>query len=236
MTEQEQSSEVKEQEAEKSAAEEALEATAGPASEAEPTVPLHKHTALRDRAQAAEVAQARAEGQLAAINEAAKNQAPAVKSPMQTEIDRQTAEGIDESDMTFSPRVFKAELDHRDQVTAQTATAKATDALHATQVASTNAAKGRHEDWQTVVSTAYASMTPGEILDIEREGENFGEVAYAKAQQVLARNATVSKTEAAPEKKSESEAEEKKEEKVQTQDEILADLTVDPDAIRAAQL
>lgn len=240
MEEEKQSSEVKDQEVEKSAAEEALDATAGPASETESkekTVPLHDHTALRKRAQTAERAQAFAEGQLAAINQAAKTQTPAVKSPMELEIERQTAEGIDQADQTFTPAIMQAELDYRDQVANQAVADKATAELHAKQVASTTTAKAKHEDWQTVVSTAYALMTPGEIVDIERESVNFGEVAYAKAQEAITRNAPESKTKTAPEKKqSGSEAEVKTEVKVQTQDEILAEVQADDATARAVNL
>lgn len=229
MSEQEQSSEVKDQE--KSEAEQALDATAGPASEAEPSVPLHKHTALRDRAQAAEKAQAFAEGQLAAIKETA--QAPPVVSPLDAEIARQAADGIDEENMSIPPRVMKAQEAHNRQVAEQATATEAKNVLHAKQNASAGVARTVHEDWQTVVSSAFALMTPGEILDIEREGDNFGEISYAKAQEVLAKN-TESKTETAPEKPSESEAEEEKE--VPTQGKILADLNVDPDTTRVAQL
>ncbi|MEE9354790.1 MAG: hypothetical protein V3U75_04295 [Methylococcaceae bacterium] len=233
MSEQEQSSEVKDQEAEKSAAEEALKATADPASELEPTVPLHKHTALRQRAQAAEVAQARAEGQLSAIKETAAAQAPAVKSPMQTEIDRQVAEGIDEADMTFSPRIFQAELDHREQVTSQTVATKAHNETVAKQRASSEAARLKHDDYSAVVEAGLAQMTKGQILDIEGEVANFGENIYAKSQAIIAANAKPDPETPAPkEEPSEPEAEEK----VPTQDKILADLEVDPDTARAAQL
>jgi len=225
----EQSSEVKDQE--KSSAEEALEATAGPASETEPMVPLHKHTALRDRAQTAEIAQARAEGQLAAIRENAAAQAPPVISPLDAEIARQAEEGIDEADMTISPRIIKAQEAHNRQAAEQATATEAYEVLHAKQIASANTAKAVHEDWQTVVQTAFTLMTPGEKLDIEQEGDNFGEIAYAKAQEIIARN-TESETKTAPEKPSEPEAEKE----VPTQDKILADLDVDPDTARVAQL
>ena len=231
MTEQEQSSEVKDQEAEKSAAEEALDATAGPAGESEPTVPLHKHTALRTRAQDAERGKAYAEGQLAAIHAAAKSQAPAVKSPMQTEIDRQTAEGIDPADMTVSPAIVQAEMAHKEQVANQAATAKAHNETIAKQRTSSEQARIAHDDYSTVIEAGLALMTKGQTLDIESEVANFGENLYAKSQEIIAK--TGSKTETAPEKKqSESEAEEK----VQTQDEILADVQADPDTIRAVNL
>lgn len=234
MSEQEQSSEVKEQDAEKSAAEEALEATAAPASETEPTVPLHKHTALRDRAQAAEIAQARAEGQLAAIKEQTAAQTPAAKGPLQLEIERQTADGIDEANMTVSPKIILAQQAHDRIIAEQATTTKANEARVSKQRESTALSRVKHEDFDTVVNTGLALMTRGQRADIEDEIDNFGENAYAKSQEAITRNAKPeSKTETAPEKKqSESEAEEK----VPTQKEILDDLNTDPATEAAANL
>ena len=235
VTEQEkQSSEVKDQEAEKSAAEEALEATADPASEAEPTVPLHDHTALRKRAQTAELEAANLRGQLEATNRATQTQALPVKGPLQVEIERQTAEGIDEADMTVSPKIFLAQEAHTRAIAEQTAANQAQETVTVKQRASAGLSRVKHDDFQTVITEGLALMTKGQILDIESEVDNFGENLYAKAQEVIERNANPeSKTKTAPEEKqSESEAEEK----VPSQDEILKDLNVDPATEAASKL
>lgn len=225
----EKSSEVKEQEL----AEEALDATAAPPAESEPGVPVAKHAVLRRRAQAAEVAQARAEGELNALRQAATTQVPAVKSPLELEIERQAAAGVAREDMTVSPDIIIEQQTHTQRIANQATQVKATRELQTKQLASTSRAKIAHEDWQQVVGAAFPQMTPGETLDIEREGDNFGEVAYAKAQEVIARNLTPeTKTETAPETKtSESEAD-----KVPTQQEVLDGLQADPATIAAAKL
>ena len=250
MTEEnEQSSEAKEQDL----AQEALDATEKEtpsaeesAEKEEPTVPLHDHTALRQRAQQAEVAQARAEGKLAAIEQLqAQQQAPA-KSPLQLEIERQAAEGISEEDMTVSPKIIKAQELYNQQVASQATETATRNQLAAKQLVSANKAKAGHEDWQSIVLAADGLMTEGELLDLSRAGENFGELAYTTANAAIERNKSGTETDTAPEKKqSESEAEAKakaeaeakaKAGKVPTQQEILKDLNVDPITEAAAQL
>jgi hypothetical protein len=224
--EEKQSSEVEDQEADKSSAEQALDATADPASESEKGVPVAKHAALRQRAQAAERAQAFAEGQLAAIKEQTAAQAPTVKGPLQLEIERQAAEGIAEEDMTVSPRILIAQQAHDRSIAEQAATTKANETRLSKQRESTALSRVKHEDFDTVVNTGLALMTPGQRLDLENEVDNFGEVAYAKSQAIIAQNAKPeSKTETAPEKE---ESKSETEEKVPSQDEILKGLNVDP--------
>lgn len=222
-------------------AQEALDSTeqTSPAEKsAEETVPLHKHTALRTRAQAAEVAQARAEGELAGIRQA---QAPAAKSPLDAEIERQAAEGIAEEDMTFTPALYRKQQSHDQQIAKQAATEEAARKLAIKQVASKNKAMADHEDWPEVIAAGEIHLTPGELVDIQNAGADFGEVVYSKCQTAAARHKP--KTDTAPEKKpDESEAEKKEaekiaaDEKVPTQEEILAAVGGEPDAVRASQL
>jgi hypothetical protein len=232
--EEKQSSEVKEQEAEKSVAEEALEATAGSASETEPKVPLHEHTALRKRAQSAELEAANLRGQLEATSRTAQTQTPE-KGPLQLEIERQVAEGIDEADMTVSPKIILAQEAYAKAVNEQAATANAQQAVTTKQRASAALSKVKHDDFQTVINEGLALMTRGQIADAEDEIENFGENLYAKSQEIIAKNAKPeSETETAPEEKpSESEAEK---EKVPTQTEILDSLNTDPATAAAIDL
>ena len=235
--EKEQSSEVKEEDL----AQEALDATADETSTAdepvikEPTVPLHDHTALRTRAQAAEIAQARAEGELNAIRQQQASQTPAAKSPLDLEIERQAAMGVLEEDMTITPALYRRQQLFDQQIANQAAESNRQHELGKVQVVSLRTAKANHEDWMEVVAKGDALLTKGEVLDIVNTGEGFGEFYYAKLQEAIERNAPKSepKAETAPEKKpSKSEAEEK----VPTQQEILNDIQADPQTIAAAQL
>ena len=207
-----------------------------PASEPakEPVVPLHEHTALRGRAQAAELESANLRGQLTQLQQ--NTTTSPVKSPMEIEIAKQAEEGITEEDMTITPALYRKQKVFEQQQAEQAATLDSTRVAQTAQLASTNLAKATHDDWESVVSAALKHMTKGEILDIESEKDNFGEVAYAKAKEVLERVKPVEKT--APEKESsESEAAEKKAaEKTPTQDEILSDLHIDPVTSAALKL
>ncbi len=231
MSEEKQSSEVKDD----SLAEDALKAAADTsADEPEQTVPLHKHVALRTRAQEAEIGQARAEGELSAIKAAQSQDAPAPKSPLDLEIERQAASGIAEEDMSISPRILREQEVHNQQIANQTAQTTAKQQLGIKQLASAKKAQTAHSDFQHVVQTGEAFLTEGELFDIGKAGDDFGELAYAKCAAALAANKPEhkSETDTAPEKKqSESEAE-----KVPTQSEILKGLNVDPSVEAAAQM
>ena len=203
-----------------------------------PTVPLHQHTALRTRAQTAELAQARAEGKLEAYEQA---QAPAVTSPLDAEIARQAAEGIAEEDMTVSPSIIRAQEQHKEQITNQEAATRTAQNLAVEQQTSKAKAVAVHDDWQDVIDRAGSLLTPGELVDLNAAGANFGEAAYAKCTEAIERNKPVQKV-AAPEKKpDESEAEKKvrvaaETAKVPTQQEILAEISGSDEAIRVSQL
>lgn len=222
-------------------AEEALNATApadeetSPASESEQQgVPVDKHIKLRERAQVAEVARARAEGELTAMKEQQARSAPAAKSPLDLEVERQAAEGVPEEDMTISPAIIKANDLYNQQVANQATAAKAKEELGIKQTASANKAKAEIPDWQEVVLAGDSLLTQGELVDIAAAGADFGQVAYDKCKAAIERNrpSSESKANAAPEKEqSESEAE-----TVPTQSAILKDLDVDPATQAAAQL
>ncbi len=206
-----------------------------PAEEPEQGVPVAKHAALRKRAQAAEIALARSEGELEAIKQHQASQGPAAKSPLDLEIERQTAMGIPEDDMSVSPRIIRANDLYNQQVANQAAEATKKHELGDIQVRSARAAKANHDDWMEVVAVGDGLLTPGELLDIMSAGVDFGEIYYAKLQEAIAKTAPKSetKTDTAPEKKpSKSEAEDK----VPTQQEILKDIQADPQTIAAAQL
>ena len=231
--EKQESSEVKDD----GLAKDALEATADTsADEPEQTVPLHKHTALRTRAQEAEVGRARAEGELAAVKAQQAQDAPAVKSPIDLEIERQAALGITEEEVVITPALYRKQQNYDKQVANQAAQTKATQELGARQLASVKKASAAHSDFQQIVKTGEVFLSEGELFDIGKAGDDFGELAYAKCAAALAANKpeaeSKSKTGTAPEKKqSESEAE-----TVPTQSEILKGLNVDPSVEAAAQM
>ena len=235
-------------------AQEALDATAGEETTTEETspaekpegVPVAKHVAERHKLQAqvqeAQVATARAEGKLAALEQAQATQVPSPKSPFDVETERQVAEGTAEEDVAFSPRIFKAQEAYNQQVANQKAATAAEQQLRATQLTSANKAKAKYDDWQNIVLSANGLLTEGELLDIDKAGSDFGEVAYTKAKIALERNQSL--TDTAPETKkgkseaeakAKAEAEAKAKEKVPTQQEIL-NLNVDPVTEAAAQL
>ena len=226
MTENEQSSKGKEEDL----AQEALDATAADELVTEPKVPLHEHTALRQRAQQAEVAQARAEGELEAIRQKA---VPAVKSPLDLEVERQAADGIAEADMTVSPALIREQQAYDLKMGEQAAVANRKQAIEVVQVASANKAKAAHPDWQEVIAAGDGLLSAGEILDIAATGEGFGEMYYEECRAAAEKNVpkSESETNTAPETNtSESEA------VVPTQQEILKDIQADPQTIAAAQL
>jgi len=237
--EKEQSSEVKEEDLEALDAAASAEEETSPAEEPEKGVPIAKHVALRHRAQAAEIAQARAEGELNALRQQQATHKPAAKSPLDLEIERQAAMGITEEDMTITPALYRRQQLFDQQVANQAAEEARQHALGKIQKKSLMVAAASHEDWQEAVAKGDGLLTPGEVLDIVNTGEGFGEFYYAKLQEAIGRNAPKSETkaEAAPEKKpSKSEAEKKEEAKVPTQQEILDGIQADPLTIAAAQL
>lgn len=239
------SSEVKEQDL----AQEALDATAptgeetseeetSPADEPKKDVPVAKHIALRHRAQTAELEAATLRGKIEGMQQAQASQAPAAKSPLELEVERQAAEGIDEEDMTITPALYRKQQLYDQQVANQAAEKTAQDQITTKQLASANKAIAAHDDWQEVVLAADGLMTEGELVDLKRAGDNFGELAYEKALAAIERN----KPETKPESKADTAPKEEQSEsktgaeKVPTRQEILKDLNVDPVTEAAAQL
>ncbi len=236
MAENEMSSTDENQESEAEAALKAADGTPSAEESEQLTVPLEKHTALRTRAQAAETQAANLQGQLTGLKAAQAHNAPAVKSPIEMEKERQAAEGVDPADMTVPLGVLESQRVFDQRVANLAADTKAKGDLAALQLQSFNKSKTLHDDLAMVTTTGESLLTPGERVDIERAGANFGELFYEKSLAAIERNKPEpeKKPEAAPEKKpSESEADNTK---VPTQAEILADLNVDPATIAAAKL
>ncbi|KKN73175.1 hypothetical protein LCGC14_0403480 [marine sediment metagenome] len=212
-----------------------------PASESvkEPTVPLHEVTKIRTRAQVAEVEAANLRGQLTALQQTTVQ---TVKSPLEIAM---AAEDVTSPDDLEKPwAVMEANNRWKQEQAEQAAQADATQAISQAQLASRELALVAHDDWQQVVNKAVAHMTKGEMIDLEAEGENFGEAIYTKSKEVLERvnpdkdtAPETSKSEAAEKAAAEKKAEEEAaEHKTPTQDEILADLKVDPVTEAASKL
>jgi hypothetical protein len=228
----EMSSEVTKEEVTQEALDAAAEEVKVPV-EVEPTVPLHVHTALRSRAQDAEIAQARAEGKLEALQ--SQNVATATISPLDAEIARQRADGVEDADMQISASIMKADKAYEQNQATLAAEASAKQELGKTQVASMNTAKLVHDDWQGVVNAGQTLLSQGEAIDIAAAGDNFGAVAYEKCKAAIERN-KVPVTQAAPEiKLSESEADLKAEadakeaEELKSQEALLKDKVLSDD-------
>lgn len=194
----------------------------------------------RSEKQDALVAQARAEGKLEALQ--SQNIKTATVSPIDVEIARQKAEGIEEEDMQISPAVIKADKLFEQQQTANAAEAQASQQLGVLQVASLNTAKLVHDDWQETINNGQTLLTSNEAKYLAGTGDGFGELAYELCQKAIARSKPDTKTEAAPEtelSKSEAEAkgkaaaEVKKKEELASQEDMLKH-EVDNPAIAAA--
>lgn len=236
MTDTEMSSEEKQDLAQEAldAAEQTSAAEKSAEKPTEPKVGLHTVTALRTRAQRAEISEARALGKLEAMEQAQAQQAPAVKSPLDLEIARQAAEGIAEADMTISPAVVRAQELHNKQIANQEAATKAANELAVAQQTSKAKAIAKHEDWQAIINAGQGFLSAGELLDLNNAGVDFGEKAYAKCIEVIECNKPEpEKPETAPKKKPD---EPEADEKVLSQEELLAEVGGDPDAVRASQL
>lgn len=201
----------------------------------EQSVPVPKFQAMRQRAQTAEIEVAKLQGRVEAMQEAQQQQGSAPKSPVDLEIERQVAEGIAAEDVTITAKVYKAQKQYEQQIAQQQTESAANNELAAIQTASVAKSKAKYADWQDVTVTALPLLTQGEVLDISKAGDNYGEFAYEKCKAAIARNApkanSVSEEPALKPKKDESDTG-----KVPTQEEILKGIDADPQTIAAAQL
>ncbi len=199
--------------------------------ESEQMVPVTKHVADRhkfqERIHQADIENANLRGQLTTLQ--GQVTAPVVKSPMELAM---AAEGVDNPDDLEKPfAVFQAQQAFEKEQTADATAASTRQARSEAQLSSRELSMVEHPDWQTVVNAAIKHMTKGEMLDLESEGENFGEKIYVKSQQVLERvkpvkntapETELSKLEAEAKVKADAEAKAKADaEKVPSQDEVL---------------
>lgn len=208
----------------------------------EPQVPLHEHTALRTKKQAAELEAAELRGQIVGMQKAQAQTAPAVKGPLELEIERQRAEGIADDDMQVSPVIINKNDAWKQQQTNAATKATATQQRRLQQSASKTKAMAAHDDFNEVVLAGQDHLTQGELLDLENAGVDFGEQCFSKCKAAAERVKPEPKPDPKPapnkdESKSVEEiaaAKAAEEGKVQSQEEILKQ--ADPVAARAASL
>ncbi len=195
-----------------------------------------KFTALRHRAQAAEVEAAELRGKLEGIQEATTKAAPPAVSPLDAEIARQAAEGIPEDEMTVSPAIYRKHEIFKEQVANQKTVEQAKADKNAIMDESKAAAKLKNPDWVDIVTAGQGHLTPGELLDLENAGVDFGEQAYAKCKAATERANPKTETPAPETKPGEPEKKvEAKKPELPTQQEIL-DAAGDPVIAAAMEL
>jgi len=221
-------------------AQEALNAAEEQTPADEPTVPLHKHTALRTRTQAAELEAATLRGRIEGLQEAQTKAAPAQMSPIEIEAARQIAAGdiSTEDEMAISPALYRKQKVYETQQANVAAKATAENQLRLQQGASKTKAMAAHDDFNDVIMAGQNYLTQGELLDLENAGADFGEQCYGKCKQAAERAKPEPKPEKPAPNESKSEAEKAAKEKaeVQSQAEILKGLGGDPIADHAAML
>jgi hypothetical protein len=210
-------------------AQEALDSAEEKVVEPEQTVPLGKHTALRHRAQTAELEAAELRGRVSALESMNITQAPTQLSPIDREVARQIEAGeIENADeVVITGKLFKEQQAYMNDINAQLADAEATKSLGVQQVASIAATRLVHDDFDDVVGRGQNLLTKGQMLDITNAGENYATMAYDMSKAALEKQTPAKVDEAAPKKEpSELEAEKaaaaaKAKEVVPSQEEIL---------------
>ncbi len=188
--------------------------------------------------QSALVEAAELRGQVKGMQEATVKAAPPPVSPLDAEIARQAAEGIAEDEMSISPTIYRKHEHWKEQVANQKATDDAKAEAAKVIDASRTASRAKHADWNEVTIAGEVHLTPGEMLDLENAGMDFGEKAYDKCKAAIER-AKPKTDSSAPEKKPgepEKKAETEKQEPL-TQQEILDAVgAVDPETEAAMKL
>ena len=184
------------------------EEKASPA-EVEPTVPLHAHTALRERAQKAEIEAAELRGKMSVLEN--QNVKTATVSPLQQAKADYLEEYGDLEGFNISVDLYEKQEAYKEHQAALAQENAATQALELSAARSMKVAELVHDDFNAVVEAGKASLTPGEILDLKAAGEGFGGMLYEKCKAVIERDKPVTKeTHAAPnEELSKLEAEKK---------------------------
>lgn len=203
-------------------------------------VAVAKFTKLRQRAQDAELRAAKAEGVIEGMSKTAEKAAPPSVSPIDAEIARQVAEGVEEEDVTISAALYRKQKQYELQVANKESKAAASETLVAAQNQSIAAARLVHDDWDEVVKAGEQHLTQGEMVDIRAAGDNYAAEAYAKCKAATERakpkTDNAAQQTSRPESKTTPEPESTKK-NVPTQDEILAVVgNVDPQIAAAAAL
>jgi len=198
---------------------------------------IAKFTALRSRAQAAEIEAAELRGKLEILQGAnEQNAAHAEVSPIQREMKKQEVDSLDDLDLTPGEmlRLGRQESAWEKAQATKAEAAEAEKAAVQTRIKSRNAAVAKHPDWQTVIDVGEQHLTAGELLDLQNAGADFGIAAYEKckaaAERVKPKTDLSAQNE--PEKGGKTTTKE-----VPTQEEILSTVGyVDPVVLAASML
>jgi len=209
----------------------------------EPTVPLHVHTALRSRAQTAEIEAAELRGKVSIMQQQQVKQTPPAVSPIAEYIAQQKAEGVEDDDIVINAPLYQKQRVYDAQVANETAANTAANDRAVAQATSTRAAMQVHTDWQEVIDKGQSLLSKGQHLDVISAGKDFGELAYAKCKAAIERNKPEPEPKAEPAPKKEPSEQtgdekpkdgEKSKEEVKSQEEILANAS--PAAAKAFKL
>jgi hypothetical protein len=146
----------------------------------EPMVPLHEHTALRSRAQTAEVDNARLKGQIDILTAQQTTEAPVNVSPVDREIARQREEDPDltDDDIVITAKTFRDQEAWKVQTANQASEDAAASDLKVQQAISVQTAYKVHDDYMDVINQGDKLLTEGQLLDCRNAGADFGEKSY----------------------------------------------------------
>lgn len=194
-----------------------------------------KFTALRSRAQAAEVESAELRGKIAGMQEAAAKVAPPAKSPLQL---RAEQDGVSIGEVQMDGALYEAQRTHDQQIANQKAATDAKAEKAKVMETSRTASRAKHDDWNEITIAGEGHLTPGQMLDLENAGMDFGEQAYEMCKAAIERVKPKPETPAPENKSSEPENKTEPENKEPpTQEEILSTVgAVDPDTEAAMKL
>ena len=200
---------------------EALDAAnaAGTPPVVEPTVPLHVHTALRTRAQDAEIAKAHLEGKLEALQN--QNVQTAVVSPLQTAKEAYIAENGDLDGFAMSVELYEQDTAFKDNQVTQAAEIANQQALGVLQSASIQKSRLLHDDFNEVIAEGQKLMTDNEYRYVSGSSGDYGELAYEMSQKAIARSKPAPVVVPTPENKPGEPEPEPENKPVPKQDEIL---------------
>lgn len=193
-----------------------------------------KFTALRSRAQTAELRAERAEGVIEGMKQAATKAVPPAKSPLQL---RAEQEGVSVGEVQMDGALYEAQRTYDQQIVNQKTATDAKTAKAEIMENSRTAAKAKHADWRDIIAAGEGNLTPGELLDLENAGADFGDKAYEVCKVAIERAKPKTETPAPEKKPGEPETKAETKQEPPSQQEILDAVgPVDPEIATAMEL